>query len=350
MRALIPSRLSNYLAVGLVAALPVSTETCESVCNIEAIPLEVNGEQVGVVTVWEDSEFLHVTYKITDDHWDLVNTHLYVGRNEPANAFHGQYPYSDHQIYGNFDRYDLSLRSLGATFKTHLYIAAQADLEAFGGFEDPSLDAFADQMPERAVPVTITRVDGMASTWQVEVRGFEALDGVWPAWSAAVHPDMLDDMNRPMDMWSTYDPAVDELASVAYPENYPKVNWLLNSYQPGQVFVDGTMLTAAEMQAAIWTLLDEVPDHAGLGRINPAHVRELLMRASYAGVGYTPGCGDEVATLFVAHSGRGAPMLVSVPFEDMGVMCAPIIEQGDAWANGDDIGIERGSYFEWSCF
>lgn len=351
MRSTKSSRFSNYLGFGLLAALPMAAETCETVCNVEVNPIEVNGEQVGEVTTWSDGTNLHVAYKITDPYWDLDATHLYVSRVPPTTAFYGQYPYTHHQIFGDNDTYEIPLMTIGATAKTRLYVAAEANLKAFGGFEQPSLQEFGEALPTAPVGATVAHADGVRATWMVDLMDAGEMSGTWTAWSSGLVPTLADDLARPMNVVSSYSMAVDEFGLVGHPEELDRVNWILNHYQAGELAADGRVITAAELQTVIWTLLDEAPDTTPVGKVNPMHVNDILEAATWEGAGYVPGCLDEGVALLVPTMGRAAPLLVAVPFADLGLICEPRFEEEAAWAEGTTpIGFHEGEYFEFSCY
>lgn len=73
---------------------------------------------VGEVRVWNDADNLYVEYE-TSDGWELVETHLYVGKTNPEqlSSAPGQFPYSDDNPYviplADIDSYSLELNKKG---------------------------------------------------------------------------------------------------------------------------------------------------------------------------------------------------------------------------------------------
>jgi hypothetical protein len=74
--------------------------------------------EVGEVSVWNDSDNLYVEYT-TECCWELIGTHLYVGKNDPEEltSSPGQFPYSDNNPYviplSEIDSYSMELNKKG---------------------------------------------------------------------------------------------------------------------------------------------------------------------------------------------------------------------------------------------
>ena len=105
------------------------------------------GMIVGTLTVTESGGDLVVTYTITDPEWELLETHLYVGKTDPEGltSAPGQFPYSELPLSPISQTYtialsDIDFYELGKGKKWHaednlgigpgdkIYIAAQAEL------------------------------------------------------------------------------------------------------------------------------------------------------------------------------------------------------------------------------
>jgi len=58
-------------------------------------------ELVGHVEVWNDEDNIYVDYEITEEDWEITETHLYVGKTDPADltSAPGQFPYSGQISY-----------------------------------------------------------------------------------------------------------------------------------------------------------------------------------------------------------------------------------------------------------
>jgi hypothetical protein len=72
----------------------------------------------GDVSVWNDDENIYITYT-TSDGWEITETHLYVGKNDPGSltSAPGQFPYSDDNPYviplSEIDFYSMELTKRG---------------------------------------------------------------------------------------------------------------------------------------------------------------------------------------------------------------------------------------------
>ncbi len=89
-------------------------------CQTDLIAGQNWDSPAGVVTVWDDGEYLYVTFKTTGD-WSLGETHLYVGTVQPTKAAPGRFPFKN-QTGG----YKILLNNLGVVCGNTLYIAAHA--------------------------------------------------------------------------------------------------------------------------------------------------------------------------------------------------------------------------------
>jgi len=115
---------------------------------------------VGTLTVEVVGTDLVVTYTITDPEWELLETHLYVGKTDPEDltSAPGQFPYSEeHDLVvptftyiipiSEIDSYSLkggkkwvAEESFGVELGDVIYIAAQAEIGMVDEFGEPVLD------------------------------------------------------------------------------------------------------------------------------------------------------------------------------------------------------------------
>ena len=115
---------------------------------------------VGTLTVEVVGDNLEVTYEITDPGWELLETHLYVGKTDPEDltSAPGQFPYSEEYgpavftstyiiLMSEIDSYRLkggkkwvADGDLGIEPGDQIYIAAQAEIGMIDEFGDPVLD------------------------------------------------------------------------------------------------------------------------------------------------------------------------------------------------------------------
>lgn len=350
MRSSSNSRFTYTLALGFLAAAPVSTSTCDDRCDPIITDLVADGVNVGAVTVWSDETTINVTYELTDPTWTLNATHLYVGRNPPTSAAGGQYPYAHHVLLDSTDSYSIPLVSLGVSPKAPLYVAATATLGQMGGFSDRTLRALERALPDDPSPAFIAPSGGLTGTFTATFGEGSALEGTWSAYSADVHQAVFSNLPQLTRVISSYD---DDFASnelVAHPNNVDHLNWALNQYAVGQLAQDGRRLSPGDLQMAWWMLLEGEPGQAKVGHWSQAHVDEIVNAAMLEGMGFRPGCFDAVAVFLDPQGGRGPITLIALTAEDLSIPCLPDVEATVAWAEGDHaLGIEGGGYLDWTC-
>jgi len=115
---------------------------------------------VGTLKVEVVGDYLEVTYEITEPGWELLETHLYVGKTNPEGltSAPGQFPYSEeHDLVvptftyiipiSEIDSYSLkggkkwvADESFGVELGDVIYIAAQAEIGMVDEFGEPVLD------------------------------------------------------------------------------------------------------------------------------------------------------------------------------------------------------------------
>ena len=106
---------------------------------------------VGTLTVAVVGGDLIVTYDITDSGWELLETHLYVGKLAPKKSAPGRFPYGPEHVYIlSPGVYTIPLADFDGA--TTLYIAAHAEIGMIDEFGDPVLDVpeIGEQIEETA--------------------------------------------------------------------------------------------------------------------------------------------------------------------------------------------------------
>ena len=103
---------------------------------------------VGNLTVVVDGTDLVVTYDLTGSGWELLETHLYIGDEQPTKSAPGRFPYGpDDATIGQYIRvYTIDLEGFIGT----LYIAAQAEIGMVDENDEPVLDENDEQFEESA--------------------------------------------------------------------------------------------------------------------------------------------------------------------------------------------------------
>ncbi len=125
--------------------------------------------------------------------------------------------------------------------------------------------------------------------------------------------------------------------AVEHPENMDLVNWILNQGFVGKMSPNAYgMYTYGDVQKAIWTLVDDVSDAAGLGAWDQNRVNEILAAAHACGEGFIPSCGQIVALVFVPINSCGGivsqVIIGQVVIGQFGIPCCGQCET--AWGKG----------------
>ena len=335
MRTSTNSRLPAAMAVGLLAALPVSTRGCEEPCEPIATDLMVADEDVGGVTVWSDGTHLKVTYEVDQPRWQLKQTHLYVGSTPPTSSAAGQYPYHTENAFDDMARYDIPLVTLPGGPKGPHYIAAQATVATYRSGNEKALSELQQRLPDAVTTTSYGPSDGVLSTYALTFSEGTELGGTWLGWSADVDRAAEDVRPGQVNLYSSYGEDLSSLRLFRYPEALDKANWVLNHQAVGDLAEDGHLISAADIQASLWMLLEgDTGDATGM-RWSPAHLREILAGAEAFGDGYLPGCFGEVAIVAAPTDHRGPVTLFSVEYSDLSTWCGPEQVIREAWADGE---------------
>ncbi len=117
-------------------------------------------------------------------------------------------------------------------------------------------------------------------------------------------------------VYSSYDPLPDELVGqglIEKPENLDLLNWIINQDFTFQTSPSGGNYTWADIQRAIWTLIDDENSTAGgVGEEGQyweqERVDEIVAAARANGEGFVPTYGQKVGVIIVPdNDGDGAP-------------------------------------------
>lgn len=203
-----------------------------------------------------------------------------------------------------------------------------------------AVEAFNESLPDQVTfQMTDDPSSGDTSYWKNTVTSPDEtwLNGTFDGWCV--------DTSRTMSAGTTYKANVyssleDELTGIVDKGlNFDRVNWLLNNadllvgktlkdeisfgtfsdadsrdYVNGGVaqgdIVTGTgaglgEITYADIQRAIWGLIDDSQSTSGIGGWSAARADELADRAYVYGYGFSPECDDKVAVIFQPINGSG---------------------------------------------
>jgi hypothetical protein len=275
---------------------------------------------VGDVEVWNDGEYLHVTY-VVDGGWTLMETHLSVQldwkdipQTKKKNPIPGQFEYA--QV--GTGEYVIPLDEIGAGAGTELYIAAHGVVQEGTG-------ATSVTLPEEVCFEVSLAYNGAPSYFPaVTVYGGTSLDGTYTGW--CIDTDLFMPRLTPLCNAVVYSELPAGL--IEYPENFDLVTWILNQDYVGKASTCNGTYTYGDIQRAIWALIDNVNSVTPILRAwDQCRVDEILAAAEANGEGYVPGCGENMWVILAAPGAQ--PIIIPLPIECGG-------EEETAWAAGYD--------------
>ncbi|MEZ2415455.1 hypothetical protein ACA086_10865 [Muriicola sp. E247] len=288
---------------------------------------------VGTVSVDEVGEDYVITYNITEDGYCLTEAHVdvatlpeYFQMTKSGNPKIGNFDYVNDGVECN-QNYTVIVANTGPWLAVHGVVVCATN----------SVESVVDNLPE--IADFCTTVQGPNSYLNISITE-GPLAGDFEAWCV--------DNDKGIEINTCYDGA-DIYSSTGslpdgtfeYPENFDKVNYLLNQSIVGQPCTAGGVFTYGDLQLAIWKLLDDISTGsiAGLGAYSNACVDEILAMAE-AGEGFEPECG-QILGIIVNKAGN-QPLIIPYPLE-----CSPCDET--IWADGCSFpGSNWAMYFEYS--
>jgi hypothetical protein len=311
--------------------------------------------EIGSVKLLLDGDTLTVTYDASQaegdsrDDWSLDEIHFDFGAdlrvdipvNRARSPQIGLFDFGGYDNVRFIDTGDPSVIKFeidGVESEQLANWAAHASVSQKGAVE-----AFNESLPDQ---VSLRIVDypssGDSSYFKTQISGSseEWLNGTYDGWCVDVGRTINLNTNYTANVYSSIG---DDLTGIVdKPSNMDRVNWLLNNaeflvgqeifdsvvykggstgsgwsndYSNGGVAVDSDVLTGtgtslgiityADIQRAIWGLIDSQSSTSGLTGLSHARADELADRAFIEGKGYMPGCNDKAAVLFEPVNGNG---------------------------------------------
>ncbi len=86
---------------------------------------------------------------------------------------------------------------------------------------------------------------------------------------------------------------------IGNPNNLDLLNYLLNNFEPGNIYDNIGLVRTEEFQATIWTIMDGSYNPGTLFIPDPAVVTALYNYVAANGEGYAPDCGEKMAIIVV---------------------------------------------------
>jgi hypothetical protein len=261
---------------------------------------------------------LYVTFDIVDqtpsdpfDNWYLTETHVAVA-SDPADIpqanripVPGRFPKEDSATFDPATgtiTYTEEVDISGFPCGEPLYIAAHAVVK----------DPCGLQGLELALPVTVQVIissgdsNGSPSYLDAQVTDPTGVltNSALDVWCVDIGRWISKGPSYDMTVYSSYE--VLPAGTVDKPWNLDLINWVINNIIIGQHLyaADGVtdlgIITAGDIQRAIWFLIDDTPDWNPAWPYSDDRVDRIVALAHANGEGFTPLCGQKVAILFAA--------------------------------------------------
>ena len=288
---------------------------------------------VGNVSVAVDGADYVITYSVTEPGWCLTEVHVEVA------VIPEEFPHntnSGNPKIGNFE-YNKDI-DCSTNHEVRIPVSEGTWIAAHGVVECSS------NSPETilaSLPETVdfcTGVQGPDSYLNITIDE-GPLAGAYEAW--CIDNDQfisLDECYVDASLYSSTGTLPDD--AFEKPENFERVNYLLNQPIVGEACPEGGVYTYGDLQLAIWQLLDDTSTGsiAGLGEYSDSCVASLIS-LSEEGVGFVPDC-DEFVGLIIYLDGI-QPLIIPSLLE-----CSPCDET--VWAKGCDFpGNNWAMYFQY---
>jgi hypothetical protein len=305
-------------------------------------------------TTWNvEYDFTNSDFQPTEIHFDIECTLGAIPHSRNGNPIPGQFHYSKNSAPWN-------LNFTLPTGCTCFYVAAHAK----GILGNSS--CFAASIPPGCVTLSgVHHPDPpIPAYWSFDISNAGAFNGTYLGWCIDLGHEMQE--NTTFNCARIYS-SLDTLPScdvgpglIEHPENFDKVNYLLNHWHVGDMIQQKTLncadtlgtdtINAVDIQKAIWRLLDEGPGNIWAEYSNPLVVNALICDAYANGTGFIPNCanGDMIAFI-VIPDGENCPFTVQ-PILAMAPCCGTSSEQtawGDGKYGGQFPGPNWATYFKW---
>ncbi|GAB5563213.1 MAG: hypothetical protein Wins2KO_02760 [Winogradskyella sp.] len=177
-----------------------------------------------------------------------------------------------------------------------------------------------DDLPS-SVSITTTAKPGSEGYFSININdSTDVLTGSdIPAWCVDVDLGLGANETHDFTVYSSYEPLPS--GAFEHPENFDKVNWLLNQTIIGENSPNGLgAYTFGHIQYAIWDLIDDfncnsctyLTDPIGNWNSNGNDIamgQELVNLAKNNGAGFTPQCGDKVGVVLIPNNDK-QPLII----------------------------------------
>lgn len=186
----------------------------------------------------------------------------------------------------------------------------------------PDLEALELSLPD-VVTATTTSKPGVDAYFSLDILDTDLAGTDLDAWCVDQDLSLNEGETLEFSVYSSYETLPDN--EFEFPENFDKVNWILNQDLIGKTSVNGGAFTFGHIQYAIWLLVDDsvcrecrfltspVAEWGNNLEDNIALGEEIAQKARDNGEGFTPSCGEKVAVILNPAGKQAIIIGVDVP-------------------------------------
>lgn len=291
---------------------------------------------VGDVTVVINGDNYEITYNITNSGYCMVKSHLSVVESPemfPMN--NGGNPKNGHFEYSNSHDCASSYTYIVPTSKGS-YIAAHAEVIC----KTTNKETIINDLPS-SVSACVTGQGG-DSYFSIEINSDDILKGNYNSvWCVDFDKFLKNGHCFEADVYASTGEFPSE--NFENPTTFGAINWIVNQDFVGKPSLDGGTYDLADVQGAIWKLVEE----DGFGddyddfdeSFNPDLALEIYNMA-LEHLDFVPECDDDLVIILIPKDGS-QPIIISIPIECNEGEC-----DETAWADGCDFpGNNWSTYF-----
>jgi len=317
------------------------------------------GTKVGEIQFNNDCVTIDMTkgeglYDLTAIHMEFVNQYADFPTNRPGNPQIGKFSFNFDSVDKlNAIRKEASVYEICNTGLAQKYLGA-IHIEAVPGkVSGPtSVKGFSNYLPDGLVTMSVENYStppASPSYFKLNIGSDGGvLTGKYEAWCI----DNDHDIDRQKDysalIFSSYETLPSKFVGpgkIDFPENFDKVNYLLNSFSAGENIIlrnsdcsefDGSkeVITSGDIQRAIWYFLDDdITNPSTLGPWSAERTNAIICDVDANGDGFEHTCGDLILFIAIPVDSNGdvtsQPVIAPVKFG-----CEPGVGSGTAWADG----------------
>jgi len=284
--------------------------------------LSASGAKVGNATISVANGKLSVKYSALPG-WFLTKTFLHIAQKAiqiPADPSAYTYVTTHSPVVAEYE-----VSNIDVSAYSEITVSAKSEVQQLVG-NVTDLVAVAASLPLSALSINLTFIKN-PSYFSMAVTGGGAIDGVYNSFCVDLDHSISPGKAYTVYSISSYSSNSALLAQlVDKPQNLDLVNYVLNTN------FASLGATGTELQAAIWTLIDnKVVTNSGGGiSWKQSVVNAIVADAIANGEGFVPACGGKVAILMYPGTNANTPLIKSqvtiggIPLIEFQNSCKPV--------------------------